>query len=295
MTSMTNDPRKKYQTKDFPEQSQPYPGMQRDMLPIPDCGENSYVGHERLSGKKALITGGDSGIGRAVAIAYAREGADVAIAYLPAEQADAEEVEKQITAAGRKSVQIPVDLTKEDETKLMVQTATDALGGLDIVVMVAGMQQAVTDITDISTKQLTDTFTTNVFSMFWTVQTALPNLHPGASIITTTSIQAYSPSPNLLDYASTKAAIHNFSQGLSRQLGDKGIRVNTVAPGPIWTALQVSGGQPTSALPSFGQQTSLGRAGQPAELAGTYVYLASDDASYVTGQCYGVTGGGLTN
>ncbi|GKT04642.1 SDR family oxidoreductase [Furfurilactobacillus entadae] len=295
MTSMTNDPRKKYQTKDFPEQSQPYPGMQRDMLPIPDCGENSYVGHKRLSGKKALITGGDSGIGRAVAIAYAREGADVAIAYLPAEQADAEEVEKQITAAGRRSVQIPVDLTKEDETKLMVQTATDALGGLDIVVMVAGMQQAVTDINDISTKQLTDTFTTNVFSMFWTVQTALPNLHPGASIITTTSIQAYSPSPNLLDYASTKAAIHNFSQGLSRQLGDKGIRVNTVAPGPIWTALQVSGGQPTSALPSFGQQTSLGRAGQPAELAGTYVYLASDDASYVTGQCYGVTGGGLTN
>lgn len=282
-------------TEGFPKQRQPYPGVQSDMNPVPDSGEETYVGLGRLKGRKALITGGDSGIGRAAAIAYAREGADVAINYLPAEQKDADQVKQLIEEAGVKAVLIPGDLKDEKFTRKMVQKTIKELGGLDILVLNAGRQVSVDDILDISTEQIRETFEINVFSMFWAVQEALPHLSPGASIITTSSIQAYQPGEHLVDYASTKAAIIAFTRALAKQIAEKGIRVNSVAPGPIWTALQVSGGQPQEKLPEFGQNTPLKRAGQPAELAGIYVFLASQESSYITAEVFGVTGGNHTN
>lgn len=261
------------------------------MQPVPDCGETSYNGSGRLAGRKALVTGGDSGIGRAAAIAFAKEGADVAINYLPFEEEDAQEVKTIIEEAGQKAVLIPGDLKDESFARQLVHDAAKALDGLDILVLNAGMQQAVKDIKDLTTQQITDTFTTNIISMYWTVQEALDYLPAGGSIITTTSIQSAEPSAHLLDYAATKGAITSFSKGLAAQLSSKGIRVNTVAPGPIWTPLQISGGQPQSAIPEFGQKELLKRAGQPVELAPVYVFLASDEASYVTGQVYSVTGG----
>lgn len=285
------DPTTQYYTEGFPKQKQPAPGVQAKMDPVPDCGEKSYVGSGRLKDRKALVTGGDSGIGRAAAIAYAREGADVVINYLPAEEEDAQEVKALIEAEGRKAVLIPGDLTDEVFTRSLVNQARDALGGLDILALVAGKQTAIEDIADLTSEQFEQTYKTNVFSLFWTVQEALKFLQPGASIITTSSVEAYQPNATLLDYASTKAAILNFTRGLAKQVAEKGIRVNSVAPGPVWTALQISGGQPQEKLPKFGQSTPLKRAGQPAEVAAIYVYLASQESSYVTAEVHGVTGG----
>ncbi|HEY1844176.1 MAG TPA: SDR family oxidoreductase [Buttiauxella sp.] len=285
------DPRTQYFTGEYPKQKQPAPGVQAKMDPVPDCGERTYIGSGRLKGRRALVTGGDSGIGRAAAIAYAREGADVVINYLPAEQEDAEQVKVLIEEAGQKAVLIPGDLSDEKFARGLVNQAIKALGGLDILALVAGKQVAVEDIAELTTEQFQETFAVNVFALFWITQEALPHLEAGASIITTSSIQAYQPSSHLLDYAATKAAILNYSRGLAKQVAEKGIRVNVVAPGPIWTALQISGGQTQEKIPAFGQKTPLKRAGQPAELAPVYVYLASQESSYVTAEVHGVCGG----
>lgn len=287
------DPRKQHKNGDIPRQQQDEPGLDSELRPQADHGKNTYKGSGRLQGRKALITGGDSGIGRAIAIAYAREGADVAISYLPSEQTDADAVLKEIEAAGRRAIALPGDLTDEKIARQLVKDACEKLGGLDIVVNNAGKQVYNDDITTLSTKQLVDTFTVNIFAMFWIVQEALAYLPPGSTVINTSSIQATQPSPGLLDYAATKGAITNFTRGLAQQLTPKGIRVNAVAPGPIWTPLQPSHGQSQDKLPKFGEDTPLGRPGQPAELASAYVFLASEESSYVSGEVIGVTGGKL--
>lgn len=285
------DPTTQYHTGEYPKQKQPAPGVQAKMTPVPDCGEKSYKGSGRLQDRKALVTGGDSGIGRAAAIAYAREGADVAINYLPAEEEDAQEVKQLIEEAGRKAVLILGDLSDESFARSLVHKAREALGGLDTLALVAGKQVAVEKIADLTTEQFKQTYAVNVLALFWITQEAIPLLPAGSSIVTTSSIQAYQPSAHLLDYASTKAAILNYSRGLAKQVAEKGIRVNVVAPGPIWTALQISGGQTQEKIPQFGQKTPMKRAGQPAELAGVYVYLASQESSYVTAEVHGVCGG----
>ncbi|MCX8710959.1 SDR family oxidoreductase [Gilliamella sp. B3464] len=295
MSEQIYNPTTKYHHTKFQKQKQTAPALQCDMKPIPDCGEKSYQGHQRLAGRKMLVTGGDSGIGRAAAIAYAKEGADVAINYLPFEQKDAEEVAKVIESVGRKAVLIPGDLSDESFCKKLVKQAHDKLGGLDNLTLVAGKQTAVEDIAKLTTEQIVKTFEINVFSLFWVVKAALNYLKPGSTIITTSSVQAFQPSGNLLDYASTKSAIIAFSRGLAKQLASKGIRVNCVAPGPVWTPLQICGGQPSEAIPEFGKQTPLQRAGQPVELCGVYVHLASEESSYTTAETYGVTGGYHTN
>jgi NAD(P)-dependent dehydrogenase (short-subunit alcohol dehydrogenase family) len=261
------------------------------MDPPPDHGERSYRGSQRLPDRKALITGGDSGMGRAAAIAFAREGADVAINYLPEEQSDADEVVSLIRAAGRNAVAIPGDLRDEAFCRELVERAVEALGGLDILVSNAGRQQAHESILDISTEQFDWTMKTNIYAPFWLIKAALPHLRPGACIIATTSEQAYDPTPELYDYAQTKAATMNFVKSLAKQLGPKGIRVNGVAPGPVWTPLQVTGGAFPEKQQKFGSQTPLGRAGMPAELAGIYVQLADGQGSFATGQIYGSSGG----
>jgi NAD(P)-dependent dehydrogenase (short-subunit alcohol dehydrogenase family) len=285
------DPTTKYPKPPFKGQSQPWPGLAGKMDPKPDHGEQSYKGSGRLSGRKALITGGDSGMGRAAAIAYAREGADVAINYLPAEEADAQEVIKLIKAEGRKGIAIPGDLREEAFCQRLVADAIRGLGGLDIIVSNAGRQQSHESILDISTEQFDWTMKTNIYAPFWIIKAALPQLKPGSVIIGTTSEQAYDPSGDLYDYAQTKAATMNYVKSLAKQLGPKGIRVNGVAPGPIWTPLQVSGGATQEKLKSFGGSTPMGRPGQPAELASIYVQLAANDASFTTGQIYGAAGG----
>lgn len=285
------DPQKKYPSPPFDVEMQEWPGLTEKMNPKPDHGETSYKGSGRLTGRKALITGGDSGMGRAAAIAYAREGADVVINYLPAEESDAQEVIKLIEAEGRKAKGIPGDLREEAFCKKLVKEALEALGGLDIIVNNAGRQQANESILDISTEQFDWTMKTNIYAPFWIIKAALPHLKPGSVIIGTTSEQAYDPSADLYDYAQTKAATMNYVKSLAKQLGPKGIRVNGVAPGPIWTPLQVSGGATKEKLKNFGGQTPLGRPGQPAELASIYVQLAASDASYANGQIYGSAGG----
>lgn len=285
------DPRTKFSNKDFPKQEQPVPGLQSKLDPKPDCGETSYTGYGRLNDYKMLVTGGDSAIGRAAAIAYAKEGADVAINYLPAEQQDAEEVQQVIEAAGRKAVLIPGDIRDEQFNYDLVETAYNELGGLDNVTIVAGHQQYRESIKGFDTASFSETFETNVYPIFWTVQKAVDYLQAGATITLTSSVQGYNPSPILHDYAPSKAAIISLTKSLSEELGAKGIRVNCVAPGPFWSPLQISGGQPQSKIPSFGQKEVLGRAGQPVELSGTYVHLAAEESSYTTGQVYGVTGG----
>lgn len=285
------DPTKQYPNLDIPEQRQDEPGLDSELRPKADHGEESYVGHGRLAGRKALITGADSGIGAAVAIAYAREGADVALNYLPSEETDAEEIVKLVEKAGRKAITIPGDISEPEFCKQLVESAHEQLGGLDILVNNAGRQLYCEDILELSNEQIETTFKTNILAMFWITKAALPHMPKGASIINTTSIQAYQPSEDLIDYASTKAAIANFTHGLGKQLAPKGIRVNGVAPGPIWTPLQPSYGQPMEKLTQFGEQTPMGRAGQPAELAPAYVYLASQESSFVTGEIIGVTGG----
>jgi len=285
------DPTTKYPKPPFDGQSQPWPGLASKMNPVPDHGEKSYKGSGRLAGRKALITGGDSGMGRAAAIAYAREGADVAIVYYPTEEPDAKEVIALIKAEGRKAIALPGDLREEEFCKKLVDDAVKGLGGLDIVVSNAGRQQSHASILDISTEQFDWTMKTNIYAPFWIIKAALPHLPPGSAIIGTTSEQAYDPSPDLYDYAQTKAATMNYVKSLAKQLGPKGIRVNGVAPGPIWTALQVSGGATQDKLKMFGGNTPLGRPGQPAELASIYVQLAASDASFATGQVYGSSGG----
>ncbi|MFB2004182.1 SDR family oxidoreductase [Staphylococcus warneri] len=285
------DPRNKFKSTDYEKQEQPLPGLQSQLTPEPDCGETSYVGHGRLKGYKMLVTGGDSAIGRAAAIAYAKEGADVAINYLPSEDQDAQDVKQVIEEAGQKAVLIPGDIRDEQFNYDMVEEAHQQLGGLDNVTLVAGHQQYHDDIRGFDTQSFKETFETNVYPIFWTVQKALEYLQPGASITTTSSVQGYNPSPILHDYAASKAAIISLTKSLSEELGAKGIRVNCVAPGPFWSPLQITGGQPQRNIPKFGKNTPLGRAGQPVELSGTYVLLASEESSYTTGQVFGVTGG----
>jgi NAD(P)-dependent dehydrogenase (short-subunit alcohol dehydrogenase family) len=285
------DPRTKYPKPPFKEQTQQWPGLAGKMDPKPDHGEKSYKGSGRLAGRKALITGGDSGMGRAAAIAYAREGADVAINYYPTEEPDAREVVQLIQAEGRKAVPIPGDLREEAFCRKLVSEAVRQLGGLDIVVCNAGRQQSNQSILEISTEDFDSTMKTNIYAPFWIIKAALPHLKPGSCIIGTTSEQAYDPSPDLYDYAQTKAATMNYVKSLAKQLGGRGIRVNGVAPGPIWTPLQVSGGASPQKYEHFGSTTSFGRPGQPAELASIYVQLAASDASFATGSIYGSGGG----
>jgi NAD(P)-dependent dehydrogenase (short-subunit alcohol dehydrogenase family) len=290
-TTELKDPATAYPRPPFKRQSQPWPGLANRMDPPPDHGEQSYRGSGRLAGRKALITGGDSGMGRAAAIAYAREGADVAINYLPTEEEDAQQVLALIKAEGRIGLGIPGDIRDENFCQRLVAQTIEGLGGLDIVVSNAARQQAHDSLLDISTEQFDWTIKTNIYAPFWIIKAALPHLKPGSVIIGTTSVQAYDPSPDLYDYAQTKAATMNYVKSLAKQLGPKGVRVNGVAPGPVWTPLQVCGGASQEKLESFGGRTSLGRPGQPAELASIYVGLAVNDASFTTGQVYGAAGG----
>jgi len=290
MTPSRVDPRTKYYNEGFVKQEQDQPGLTPVTEPRPDHGEDSYTGSGKLAGMRALITGGDSGIGRAVAIAYAREGADVAISYLPEEQADAEDTAQLVRASGRTALLLPGDIRAEQHCIDIVETAVAELGGLDIVVLNAAYQENRDGLENLPTADFDRVFKTNLYATLWIARTAIPHLAPGSSIISTTSIQASSPSPGLIDYAMTKAALVAFTQALAQQLGASGIRVNAVAPGPIWTPLIPATSWPDK-LPSFGQDTPLGRAGQPAELAAAYVYLASSDASYTSGAVLPVTGG----
>jgi len=285
------NPVTEYPRPPFQKQSQPWPGLTSKMTPRPDHGETSYKGSARLRGRKALLTGGDSGIGRAAAIAFAREGADVAINYLPAEEPDAREVIELIKKEGRKAVALPGDIRDEKFCQKLVANAVSQLGGLDILVNNAARQVSQQSIADITTEQFDDTFKTNVYAMFWITKAAMPHLKSGATIINTASVNAYDPSENIIDYAATKGAIAIFTKGLAKQVAKNGIRVNAVAPGPIWTPLQVSGGQTPDKLAVLGADTPMSRPGQPAELAAVYVLLASPESSYATGQVYGVVGG----
>ena len=286
-----DDPTKRYPKPPYKRQSQPWPGLASKMEPRPDHGEGSYKGSGRLKGRRALITGGDSGMGRAAAIAFAREGADVAINYFPTEEPDAQEVIALIRAEGRTALAIPGDIREEKFCKELVECAVQGLGGLDILVSNAARQQARESVLDVSSEDFDATMKTNIYAPFWIIKAALPHLKPGSAIIGTASEQAYDPSPDLYDYAQTKAATMNYVKSLAKQLGPKGIRVNAVAPGPIWTPLQVSGGASMEKLKQFGSHTPLGRPGQPAELGSIYVQLAASDASFATGQVYGSAGG----
>ncbi len=285
------DPRTRYPSISPPIQQQPEPGLQSKMTPVPDLGEQTYRGTGRLTGRRALITGGDSGIGGAVAIAFAREGADVAISYLPEEEPDAQHIVGLIELAGRTAIALPGDLKDSDYCRALVAAAVDGLGGLDIVVSNAGKQVFVERIEDLSDEQFADTMHTNVFGMFWVIKAAVPHLQPGSTIIVTASLEAYKQLPFLLDYATTKGAINTFSKALAQQLAPRGIRVNAVAPGPTWTALQVTQGFPPEQLPRYGKDSPIGRSGQPAELAPAYVFLASGESSFVIGETLNVNGG----
>lgn len=286
------DPRTQYPSPPFDAQPQPMPGLVENMAPAPDHGEKSYKGSGKLSGRKALITGGDSGIGRAVAIAFAREGADVAISYLEEEESDAETVIDLIKAEGRIGVALPGDISDEASCRNMVEMAVSDLGGLDILVVNAARQQYREDISELSSADFDKTMKTNLYALHWIAQAATPHLNAGASVITTASIQAYDPSPLLLDYATTKAGIVAYTKALSKQLIQKGVRVNAVAPGPFWTVLQPSGGQPDEKVRRFGENSDFGRPGQPVEIAPIYVLLASQEASFINGEIYGAIGGG---
>jgi len=267
------------------------PGLETELTPRADLGEETYRGTGRLTGRRALITGGDSGIGGATAIAFAREGADVAISYLPEEEPDAQRIVALIEEAGRTAVALPGDISSPTTARALVDAAVDGLGGLDILVNNAGKQVSIDKLEDLTDEQFDQTFKTNVYALFWITKAALPHLPEGSSIINTSSIQAYSPSETLVDYATTKASINTISKALAQQLAPRGIRVNVVAPGPVWTPLQPSKGQPIEKVQTFGSDTPLGRAGQPAELAPAYVFLASQESSYVVGETLNVNGG----
>lgn len=289
------DPRSRYPVISPPVQQQDEPGIQSRMTPVPDLGEESYRGTDRLVGRKALITGADSGIGGAVAIAFAREGADVTMSYRPEEESDARHVADLIEAAGRTATLVPGDVTDAGYCRMLVGTAVKSMGGLDVVVNVAGKQIWQPRLEELSDEQFEATYATNVFALFWIVKAAVPHLMPGSTIINTASLEAYKPAPDRLDYASTKGAISNLSKGLAQQLITKGIRVNVVAPGPTWTALQVTRGVDPQSLPEFGSSESpMGRAAQPAEIAPAYVFLASAESSFVVGETLNVNGGMVT-
>nr|WP_211242277.1 SDR family oxidoreductase [Paracoccus gahaiensis] len=285
------NPQDAYPQPPFPEQQQDWPGLAGQMDPLPDHGEESYRGSNRLQGRRTLITGGDSGIGRAAAIAFAREGADVAINYLPDEEPDAQEVIALIEEAGGRAVAIPGDITDPAFCQELIDRTVEAFGGLDVLVNNAGFQQSAPSINEISDETFDQTMKTNVYAPFWITRAALPHLEAGASIIITSSVVADQPPENLFDYAQTKAANVIFAKILAKQLASRGIRVNAVAPGPFWTPLQVVGGQPPEAIPEFGATTSIGRPGQPVEIAPLYVLLASGESSYSTGQVFEATGG----
>lgn len=285
------DPRYQYPRPPFPSQPQPAPGLAGDMEPKPDHGETSYEGSGKMKGRRALITGGDSGIGRAAAIAFAREGADVAIGYLPSEGKDAEDVIALIAEGGRKAIGLPGDVKDETWCRDLVAKTVESLGGLDVLVINAARQQFREDISQVSTEDFDATLKTNLYALHWISQAAVPHMPAGAAIITTASIQAYEPSPILLDYATTKAGIIAYTKALSKQVIKRGIRANVVAPGPVWTVLQPSGGQPDEKVRKFGQDSDFERPGQPVELAPIYVFLASQEASFVNGEVYGLTGG----
>lgn len=285
------DPTTQHPAPEQPAETIPHPGLTGEMPQQPDHGEDSYVGSGRLEGKRALITGGDSGIGRAVALAFAREGADVAIVYLPEEEQDARETVRLVEDAGRRALTLPGDVRDEAFCREVVERTVAELGGLDVLVNNAAYQMSQDGgLADLSTEQLDRTLKTNVYALFWITKAALPHLEAGASIINTTSVQAFQPSPQLIDYAATKAAILNFTQALAQQVAEQGIRVNAVAPGPIWTPL-IPATMPEEKVEQFGADTPLGRAGQPAELAPAYVFFASQESSYITGDRIGVTGG----
>ena len=284
-----SDPTSQYPAGQEPEQIA-HPGLTGDMSRAPDHGEDTYTGSGRLTGKRALVTGGDSGIGRAVALAFAREGADVAIVHLPEEVEDGEETVRLVEAAGRKGVALPGDLRDEAFCTSAVAQTVEALGGLDVLVSNAAYQMQQAGIAEITTEQLDRVLKTNLYAPFWLVKAALPHLQPGSSILITSSIQAYQPKPGLMDYAVTKAGLVNLTKSLAQELGERGIRVNTVAPGPIWTPL-IPATMPAEKVASFGEETPLGRAGQPVEVARAFVFLASDEASYITGERLGVAGG----
>ena len=286
------DPTTQYPQPEFPQQEQEGPGLAQEMEPKPDHGEETYRGSGRLEGRKAIVTGADSGIGRAVAIAFAREGADVVLSYLPSEEKDAQEVVGYVEGAGRKAVAVPGDIAEESQCESLVNRAVEELGGVDILVNNAGKQQYVMDIANLSTEQFDETYKTNVYAMFWLCKAAIAHMQPGSTIINVASLEAYQPAPILLDYASTKWAINGFSKALAQQVVGKGIRVNVVAPGPVWPPLQVSGGQPPEASPQFGASESpMGRPGQPAEMAPPFVFLASQESSYVSGETLNANGG----
>lgn len=289
--SRMQDPRYQYPRPPFPRQEQSAPGIVGRMDPSPDHGEKTYVGGGRLKGRNALITGGDSGIGRAVAIAFAREGANVAIAYLPSEEADAAEVVTLIEAEGVSALGLPGDVRDETWNATMVSRTVEAFGGLDILVVNAGRQQFREDLDEFTTSDFDATMKTNLYALHWICQAALPLMPAGSSIITTASIQAYDPSEILLDYATTKGGIVTYTKSLAKTAIEQGIRVNAVAPGPFWTVLQPSGGQPDEKVENFGAHSAFGRPGQPVEIAPVYVLLASQQASFVTGEVWGVTGG----
>ncbi|MGC6389997.1 SDR family oxidoreductase [Ewingella sp. S1.OA.A_B6] len=280
-----------FPTPPFEKQKQPFPGLAGKMKPVPDHGETSYKGSSRLEGRKALITGGDSGIGRAVAIAFAREGAEVVINYLPEEEPDAKEVVELLRGEGRKIIPLPGDIRDEKFCQKLVHDAVEQLGGLDLLVNNAGRQQFCDSIKDLTTEAFDATFKTNVYAMFWITKAALEHLPRGSSIINTSSVQAFQPSDNLLDYAQTKASIVAFTKSLAKQLAADGIRVNAVAPGPYWTVLQTSGGQPQEKVEKFGEHAPMGRPGQPAEIASLYVTFASSENSYSSGQVWCSDGG----
>ncbi len=285
------DPQTKYPSQPFPEQHQKWPALQRDMRPVPDSGETSYRGSGRLTGRKALVTGGDSGIGRAAVIAFAREGADVAINYYPTEEPDAQDVARLLRGEGHKVVLIPGDLTDEKFCRDLIARANRELGGLDILVNNAAYQQSKKSIAEISAEQFDRTMKTNLYAMFHLSKAAIPLMKPGSTIINTASVNSVMPEEELLDYATTKGGILIFTKALAKQVAKQGIRVNAVAPGPIWTPLQVAGGQLPGEMGKFGQDTPLGRAGQPAELAGLYVTLADPGMSFTTGSTFGANGG----
>jgi NAD(P)-dependent dehydrogenase (short-subunit alcohol dehydrogenase family) len=286
------DPREVEPKQPYPEQIQEFPGIEAEMTPRPDYGEGSYKGSGKLEGRVALITGGDSGIGRAVALAYAREGADVLISYFN-EDRDAQETAKWVEDAGRKAILVPGDIQDEKHCQKLIDRTVEELGQIDILINNAAFQMSYKNIMEMPSDEFDQAFRTNVYAMFYLCKAAIPKMKPGSCIINTTSVEAYNPLPILLPYATTKGAIATFTKALSQEAINYGIRVNAVAPGPVWTPL-IPYSMPQEAVKTFGNSTPIKRAAQPSELAPVYVWLASPEATYISGMIYGVTGGMIT-
>jgi NAD(P)-dependent dehydrogenase (short-subunit alcohol dehydrogenase family) len=286
------DPTQQYPQPEYPEQDQrdQHPGLEQEMRPEPDYGYETYTGYGRLEGKAAVITGGDSGIGRAVALAFAREGADVLISYLEEEETDARETARVVEDAGKKAVKVPGDISEESQCQALVERGVEEFGKIDVLVNNAAHQMTVDGIADISSELLDRTFKTNIYAMFWLCKAAIPHMPEGGSIINVGSIQAYQPSPTLLPYSATKGAIVTFTKGLAQEVVSYGLRANTVAPGPVWTPI-IPASMPGDTVSQFGGTSPMGRPAQPAELAPAFVFLASQESSFVNGETLGVTGG----